>query len=203
MKLVVGFGNPGPRYAGTRHNVGFRVALRFAQQRGIALDQRRFGGRFGRASVVLRGAVRLDVAVLLPESFMNRSGQVVSEAVGLLPIGSLEQDLLVVFDDVDLPFGRLRLRPGGSAGGHRGLSDVIACLGRDDFPRLRFGVGRPAVPMETADWVLQRFSAEEESKLGERIDPAAAAIEAALALGVATAMNHVNRDPAAASGAAP
>ena len=201
MKLVVGFGNPGPRYAGTRHNVGFRVALRFAQQRGIALDQRRFGGRFGRASVVLRGAVRLDVAVLLPESFMNRSGQVVSEAVGLLPIGSLEQDLLVVFDDVDLAFGRLRLRPGGSAGGHRGLSDVIACLGRDDFPRLRFGVGRPAVPMETADWVLQRFSAEEESKLGERIDPAAAAIETSLALGVGAAMNRVNRDPASASDA--
>ena len=203
MKLVVGFGNPGSRYVGTRHNVGFRVALRFAQQRGIALDQRRFGGRFGRASVVLRGAVRLDVGVLLPESFMNRSGWVVSEAVRLLPIGPLEQDLLVVFDDVDLPFGRLRLRPGGSAGGHRGLSDVIACLGRDDFPRMRFGVGRPGVPMETADWVLQRFSAEEESKLGERIDAAAAAIEAALALGVAAAMNLVNRDPAAASGAAP
>ena len=203
MKLVVGFGNPGPRYAGTRHNVGSRVVERFAQQRGIALDQRRFGGRFGRASVVLRGAVRLDVAVLLPESFMNRSGQVVSEAVGLLPIGSLEQDLLVVFDDVDLPFGRLRLRPGGSAGGHRGLSDVIACLGRDDFPRLRFGVGRPGVPMETADWVLQRFSSEEESRLGLHIDAAAAAIEAALVDGVAAAMNHVNRDPAAESGADP
>ena len=203
MKLVVGLGNPGPRYAGTRHNAGWRVVERFAQQRGIALDQHRFGGRFGRASVVLRGAVRLDVAVLLPESFMNRSGQVVSEAVGLLPIGPLEQDLLVVFDDVDLPFGRLRLRPAGSAGGHRGLSDVIACLGRDDFPRLRFGVGRPGVPMETADWVLQRFSSEEESKLGPHIDAAAAAIEAAFVDGVAAAMNHVNRDPAAASGAAP
>jgi PTH1 family peptidyl-tRNA hydrolase len=203
VKLVVGLGNPGPRYAATRHNVGFRVALRFAEQRGIALDQHRFGGRFGRASATLRAGLRFDVAILLPESFMNRSGQSVSEAVGLLPIGPLEQDLLVVYDDVDLPFGRLRLRPGGSAGGHRGLSDVIVCLGRDDFPRLRFGVGRPGVPMETADWVLQRFSAEEEAGLGERIDAAAAAIEAAFIDGVTAAMNHVNRDPAAASGAAP
>ena len=203
MKLVVGLGNPGPRYAGTRHNAGCRVVERFAQQRGIALDQRRFGGRFGRASAELRGGVRQDVGVLLPEGYMNRSGQAVSQAVGLLPIGPLEQDLLVVFDDVDLPFGRLRLRPAGSAGGHRGLSDVIACLGRDDFPRLRFGVGRPGVPMETADWVLQRFSSEEESRLGPRIDAAAAAIEAALVDGVAAAMNHVNRDPAAAGGTDP
>jgi len=203
VKLVVGLGNPGPRYVGTRHNAGYRVVERFAQQRGIALDQRRFGGRFGRASAALRGGVRQDVGVLLPESYMNRSGQVVSLAVGLLPIGLLEQDLLVVFDDVDLPFGRLRLRPAGSAGGHRGLSDVIACLGRDDFPRLRFGVGRPGVPMETADWVLQRFSSEEESKLGPHIDAAAAAIEAAFVDGVAAAMNHVNRDSAAANGADP
>jgi len=203
VKLVVGLGNPGPRYAGTRHNVGWRVVERFAQQHGIALDQRRFGGRFGRASAALRGGVRQDVGVLLPEGYMNRSGQVVSQAVGLLPIGPLEQDLLVVFDDVDLPFGRLRLRPAGSAGGHRGLSDVIACLGRDDFPRLRFGVGRPGVPMETADWVLQRFSSEEESKLGLHVDAAAAAIEAAFVDGVAAAMNHVNRDPAAATGDEP
>jgi peptidyl-tRNA hydrolase, PTH1 family len=203
VKLVVGLGNPGPRYAGTRHNAGWRVVERFAQRHGIELDQRRFGGRFGRASAALRGRTRQDVGVLLPEGFMNRSGQVVSQAVGLLPIGPLEQDLLVVFDDVDLPFGRLRLRPAGSAGGHRGLSDVIACLGRDDFPRLRFGVGRPGVPMETADWVLQRFSSEEESRLGPHIDAAAAAIEAAFVEGVAAAMNHVNRDPAAATGADP
>jgi len=199
VKLVVGLGNPGARYARTRHNVGFRVAIRFAERHGIALDAHRFGGRFGRAHAALEGGVGLDVAVLLPESFMNLSGRVVSEAVALLPIGPLEQDLLVVFDDVDLPFGRLRLRPGGSAGGHRGLADVIACLGRDDFPRLRFGVGRPEVPMQTADWVLQRFSADEEAQLRPRIEDAAAAVEAALALGVPAAMNRVNRDPAAAA----
>jgi PTH1 family peptidyl-tRNA hydrolase len=203
VKLVVGLGNPGPRYAATRHSVGFRIVERFAERSGIALDQRRFGGRFGRASAALRAGLRVDVAILLPEGFMNRSGEAVREAVALLPIGPLEADLLVVFDDVDLPFGRLRLRPGGSAGGHRGLSDVIACVGREDFPRLRFGVGRPALPMDTSAWVLQRFSAEEEAGLGERIDAAAVAIEAALVDGVAAAMNHVNRGPAAPADAAP
>jgi PTH1 family peptidyl-tRNA hydrolase len=203
VKLVVGLGNPGPRYAGTRHNVGFRIAERFAERRGLPLDERRFGGRFGRGRVELGAGLLCDVGVLLPERFMNRSGQVVSEALGLLPVGAIEQDLLVVLDDVDLPFGRLRLRPGGGAGGHRGLSDVIACLGRDDFPRLRFGVGRPDLPMETADWVLQRFTEAEEALLGERLEAATSAIAAALGEGVAAAMNHVNRDPGAASDSAP
>jgi len=203
VKLVVGLGNPGPRYAGTRHNVGFRIAERFAERRGLPLDERRFGGRFGRGRVELGAGLLCDVGVLLPERYMNRSGQVVSEALGLLPVGAIEQDLLVVLDDVDLPFGRLRLRPGGGAGGHRGLSDVIACLGRDDFPRLRFGVGRPDLPMETADWVLQRFTEAEEALLGERLEAATSAIAAALGEGVAAAMNHVNRDPGAASDSAP
>jgi PTH1 family peptidyl-tRNA hydrolase len=201
VKLVVGLGNPGPRYAGTRHNVGFRVVERFAQERRIPLDERRFGGRFGRAGVALGGGEPLDLGLLLPESSMNRSGEVVREALARLPVGEVARDLLVVLDDVDLPFGRLRLRPGGGSGGHLGLADLIACLGRDDFARLRFGVGRPSLPMETAEWVLQRFSPEEESRLGERIDAAAAAVEAALALGVEAAMNRVNRDPAAAGGA--
>ena len=197
MKLVVGLGNPGPRYAATRHNVGFRVVERFARAQGIPLEERRFGGRFGRARAALVGGVRLDVGVLEPESFMNRSGEVVREALGLLPVEDVARDLLVVLDDVDLPFGRLRLRPAGGSGGHLGLADVIACLGRDDFARLRFGVGRPAVPMETSSFVLQRFSPEEEERLAPRIEAAAAAIEAALSQGVVAAMNRVNRDPAA------
>lgn len=198
MKLVVGLGNPGPRYAGTRHNVGFRVVERFAAERRIPIDERRFGGRFGRARVALGGGAPLDLGVLLPESFMNRSGEVVREALALLPVEAAGRDLLVVFDDVDLPLGRLRLRPAGGSGGHLGLADLIACLGREDLPRLRFGVGRPAVPIETSAWVLGRFSPEEEEALAPRIEAAAAAIEAALVLGVEAAMNRVNRDPAAA-----
>jgi PTH1 family peptidyl-tRNA hydrolase len=196
VKLVVGLGNPGPRYAATRHNVGFRIVERFAADRRIALDSQRFGGRFGRGSFAAHGGARVDCGCLLPETFMNRSGEAVREALRKLPVDDLAQDLLVAYDDVDLPFGRLRLRPGGSAGGHRGMSDLIACLGRSDFPRLRFGVGRPSLPIETADWVLARFSADEEAALGARVAAAADAIEAALVQGVAAAMNRWNRDPA-------
>ncbi len=193
MKLVVGLGNPGRRYAGTRHNVGFRVAERLADAHGIALTAKKFSGRFGRGKV---GA--LDVGVLLPETFMNLSGESIGEALRLLPVGDPKDDLLVVSDDVDLPFGRLRLRPGGGAGGHKGLRDIAARLGRDDFPRLRFGVGRPPHPgQDTADWVLEAFGAEEEAALPGRLDDAVRAVETFLHDGVQAAMNRFNRDPAA------
>lgn len=194
MKLVVGLGNPGPRYAATRHNVGFRVVERWAARRGIALDDERFGGRFGCGRARAPGAVRLDVAVLEPLAFMNRSGACVGAA--LEGLGLDAADLLVVLDDVDLPFGRLRLRPSGSPGGHRGLADVIEVLGRSDLPRLRFGVGRSESGRDTADWVLERFSAQEEARLGACLEAAADAVDAALFEGVGAAMNQVNRAPA-------
>ena len=136
MKLVVGLGNPGRRYQATRHNVGFRIVERFAASRGIELGERRFEGRFGRGSVPVAGAASLDVGVLEPQTWMNHSGRSVAEALGALPVDDPAQDLLVVLDDVDLPFGRLRVRPAGGAGGHRGLADVIEALGRSDLPRL-------------------------------------------------------------------
>ena len=113
------------------------------------------------------------------------------------------QAICVVLDDVDLPFGRLRLRAAGGAGGHRGLADVTLRLARRDFARLRFGVGRPAADQETSDHVLEAFSAEEQAVLPERIARAARALEAALRLGVAAAMNEFNRDPNAAASADP
>jgi PTH1 family peptidyl-tRNA hydrolase len=194
MKLVVGLGNPGPRYAATRHNVGFRVVERWAARRGIALDDERFGGRFGCGRARAPGAAPLDVAVLEPLAYMNCSGACVRAALGDLDLDAA--DLLVVLDDVDLPFGRLRLRPSGGAGGHRGLADVIEALGRSDLPRLRFGVGRPEGGGDTADWVLEPFSAQEEAHLGGRLEAAADAVDAALFEGVRAAMNHVNRAPA-------
>ena len=194
MKLVVGLGNPGRRYAATRHNVGYRVAEAFAGRYGIPLSSRKFSSRFGRGRVGL-----CDVAILTPETFMNLSGASVAEAVRLLPMGDLAADLLVVSDDVDLPLGRLRIRPGGGAGGHKGLRDIIDHLGRDDFPRLRFGVGRPAHPnQDTADWVLEAFGPEEEKALPKRIEDAVRAISTFLEAGVQAAMNQWNRevDPA-------
>jgi PTH1 family peptidyl-tRNA hydrolase len=197
VKLVVGLGNPGPRYADTRHNVGVRVVERFASEHGLALDARRFGSRFG--SGWLAGEPQLAVALLAPETFMNRSGEAVAEAVAALGVTDVAGDLLVVLDDVDLPFGRLRLRPAGGAGGHRGLADVTLRLARNDFARLRFGVGRPAADQETADHVLEAFSPSEQAILPERILRAARAVETALRQGVAAAMNEFNRDPDAGS----
>lgn len=198
MKLVVGLGNPGRRYAATRHNVGFRVVERFAARHRIGLDQKKFQGRFGRGR-----AAGVDVGLLLPETFMNLSGQSVTEALRLLPVGDPKDDLLVVFDDVDLPFGRIRIRPGGGAGGHKGLRDILARLGREDLPRLRFGVGRPPHPgQSTVDWVLQDFAAVEESALEARLEDAASALEQVVVEGVAAAMNRWNRDAKGTAGAA-
>jgi peptidyl-tRNA hydrolase, PTH1 family len=194
VKLVVGLGNPGPRYAETRHNVGVRVIERFARDHHLALDARRFGSRFGSGALAGDGP-RLAVALLAPETFMNRSGEAVAEAVAELGVDDVASDLLVVLDDVDLPFGRLRLRPSGSAGGHRGLGDVIERLARRDFARLRFGVGRPPADRETVDHVLELFSESEREALPARIERAALAIAAALRSGVYAAMNEFNRDP--------
>jgi len=195
VKLVVGLGNPGRRYATTRHNVGYRVVEAFAALHAIALSSRKFSGRFGRGKVA-----RCDVAILEPETFMNLSGASVAEAVRLLPMDDMATDLLVVSDDVDLPFGRLRIRPGGGAGGHKGLRDIIEHLGRDDFPRLRFGVGRPPHPgQDTADWVLEGFSEEEEKVLPKRVEDAAHAVSSFVASGVQAAMNQWNREAEAAS----
>lgn len=198
MKLVVGLGNPGPQYTETRHNVGFRVAERFAERCSIALDEERFDGRFGIGAIASGDGGGIAVAVLEPLNFMNRSGAAVVRAVRGLPIEEAG-DLLVVFDDVDLPTGRLRLRPEGGSGGHRGLADVIEALGRSDFPRLRFGVGRPAGPIDTAEWVLAPFSAEESGHVQRRVEVAVDAIETSLREGVVAAMNRFNADPGSES----
>jgi PTH1 family peptidyl-tRNA hydrolase len=200
VKLLVGLGNPGRRYADTRHNAGVRVVERFAERHGLRLDAQRFDSRFGRGRVAFAPGPALDVGVLAPLTYMNRSGAAVAEALRSLPLEGPAEDLLIVLDDVDLPFGRLRLRASGSAGGHRGLADVIAALGRDDLPRLRFGVGRPPAPIDTADWVLMPFAPEEAERLPGLLDAAAAAVDAAFGLGIRVAMDSVNRPPPAEPG---
>lgn len=190
MKLIVGLGNPGRRYAATRHNVGFRVVERFAERQRLSLSSKKFDGRFGRGDV---GGV--EVGILEPETFMNLSGASVAAALRYLPVDDWKADLLVVSDDVDLPFGKLRIRPGGGPGGHNGLKDIIAHLGGDAFARMRFGVGRPGdARVDTADHVLQGFSDDEEKVLRGRLDAAAEAIETWLFDGLQTAMNRFNRD---------
>jgi len=193
VKLVVGLGNPGPKYASTRHNVGFRAAERFARAHAIAIEPHRLGGRLGRGNVHRAGSDPIDVAVLLPQTYMNRSGEVVDEALRYAPVDDPTEDVIVVFDDVDLPFGRLRLRPSGRSAGHRGVANVIDDLGSDRFPRVRVGVGRPDSAVDTTDWVLQPFTDAEDKQIDRVLDDAVAALEAILFDGIVSAMNRFNR----------
>lgn len=190
MKLVVGLGNPGSRYEQTRHNAGFRVAQSVAAQHGIELASLRFSGRYGEGT--LEG---VEFGVLLPQTFVNRSGEAVAAAVAGLAIDSPERDLLLVYDDMDLPLGRIRLRRGGGAGGHNGMADVISCLESRALPRLRFGIGRPPESQDPVDYVLSPFSAQEEEQLVGGIEHAARAVAVFAALDVDAAMNRFNLAP--------
>ena len=202
MKIVVGLGNPGRRYAATRHNIGARIVDRFAVDCGVALTEHRFESRFGLGQTPSkpRGSAedpaegpRLDVALLIPETHMNRSGIAVAEAVSDLPVADIREDVLIVVDDLDLPFGRLRIRPRGSSAGHRGLEDIAERIGSSDFPRLRFGIGRPEAEISAVDWVLNAFSNAEEAVLEERIPVTAEAVGSILIDGVVPSMNRYNR----------
>ena len=206
MKIVVGLGNPGRRYAATRHNIGARIVDRFAVDCGFALSERRFESRFGLGPIPFRAGESpggsaegptegpgLDVALLVPETQMNRSGIAVAEALSSLPVADILEDLLIVVDDLDLPFGRLRIRPRGSSAGHRGLEDIAQRIGSSDFPRLRFGIGRPEAENSAVDWVLDAFSQAEEVALEERIPVAAEAVGSILIDGVVPSMNRYNR----------
>ncbi|MBW2715181.1 MAG: aminoacyl-tRNA hydrolase [Deltaproteobacteria bacterium] len=200
MKIVVGLGNPGPRYAATRHNIGARIVERFATDCGFALSEHRFESRFGLGKTLSKAGgppdgPNSDVALLVPETYMNRSGIAVAEALSGLPVDEIPEDLLIVVDDLDLPFGQLRIRPRGSSAGHRGLEDIAERIGTTDFPRLRFGIGRPEGEIDTVDWVLDTFSEEEEAALGERIAVAAEAVGSILVDGVVASMNRYNRSP--------
>jgi len=189
MKLIVGLGNPGPRYRATRHNIGFRVVESFAHRNAITLADSPYEGLVGRGSC---GDV--PVALLLPQTFMNASGRAVSAWLAAHPAVESTRDLVVVYDDLDLPFGRLRIRHSGGAGGHNGVGDIIAALAERDFARIRFGIGRPASGQDTIDYVLENFSPQEEAQLRESDRPVRA-LESLVRDGVEIAMSGFNGDP--------
>lgn len=194
MKLVVGLGNPGPRYARTRHNVGFRVLEALAGRLRVPLEPSDFEGRFARAAWD-----DLEVGLLAPETFMNLSGGPVAAAVRALPVEDPGRDLLVVFDDLDLPLGRLRVRARGGAGGHNGLGDILAALGEqgvEAVPRLRFGIGRPPPGVDPVDYVLTPFAKDEDAVLRRAVPRAVDAVVCFLESGAAEAMNRFNADAA-------
>ena len=185
-KLIIGLGNPGKEYEGTRHNIGFAVVEAFAKQHGIAVAKRDFQALIGDGRV---GDAR--VFVMKPQTFMNLSGQSVAAFLRMKPLELSE--ILVVTDDISLPLGKLRLRAEGSAGGHNGLKSLIAHLHGQTFPRLRFGVGAPRDPSVQIDFVLGRFGRSEQAEVEDGIARAVAALDLWLAEGIQPAMNQFNR----------
>jgi PTH1 family peptidyl-tRNA hydrolase len=188
VRLLVGLGNPGPKYERTRHNVGFRIATLAAEKMAVALDETRWNAILGEGR-----AGGGPVAVLLPQTYMNASGEPVVRAARFWRV--LPTELIVANDDMDLEFGRVQVKVGGGDGGHNGLRSLNQHLGTPDFVRVRFGVGRPPPLWEGADWVLSKFSDAEERELSELVPQAADAAVAALLDGPLLAMNKFNRRP--------
>ena len=186
MKLIVGLGNPGKKYQGTRHNLGFLVIDRLAQQNHIAISKRLCDALIG--EWLSRGET---IVFAKPQTFMNRSGVAVREI--LADYRGTADDLVVVYDDLDLPLGRIRIRPQGSAGGHRGILSIQEHLAGALFCRVRVGIGRPPEGMDAVDYVLEPFSAGERDGLGDIIERAAASLECILTDGVERAMGQFNR----------
>ena len=191
LRLVIGLGNPGPKYAGTRHNVGFMALERLAAAAGSGFrNQARLQGLLAEV-----GSGEQRLRLLMPQTFMNESGRAIRSALdwfGLQP-----QELLVVVDDMDLPLGKLRLRASGSAGGHNGLRSTISHLGTQEFPRLRIGIGAPADnPVErkarTIGHVLGRFSPDEQPLLTQVLAEVEAGIGLIQRQGLSRAANRIN-----------
>ncbi len=184
----MGLGNPGPEYQDTRHNAGFRIADRLVDRWN--LPQFRRGDRARQTEGSWQG---LPVRILKPQTYMNRSGAAVAP-LRTLPGFDPSQHLLIVVDDVALPVGRFRLRGAGSAGGHNGLKSIEGVLQRQDYARLRIGVGPPpAGPDELSDFVLGAFSTEERELIEALLDPMSEAVEAWLQDGIEMAMTRFNR----------
>ncbi|MFQ5613379.1 MAG: aminoacyl-tRNA hydrolase, partial [Anaerolineae bacterium] len=174
--LVVGLGNPGRKYAGTRHNAGFHVLDRLAAAEDLRFDERR------NKALLARGRISgVGVALVKPQTYMNLSGEAVGPLARFYKVPP--ERILVIFDDLDLPLAAMKLRLKGGSGGHNGLESVIAHLGTKDFPRLRLGVGRPPGRMPPKAYLLQPFSDEQWSQMVETYDQAVEAVRAALAEG--------------------
>ncbi len=188
MHLFVGLGNPGRRYRETPHNAGFLVCDRYADRNQLGGEAGKFQGRFRRGRV---GAA--DVGVLKPETYMNLSGDAVAEALRYLPLEP--EEIVLVFDDMDLPLGKLRLRKAGGHGGHKGVQSVIERLGTRDFARLRVGVGRPPRGKGATGHLLSRVRREARKRFSETVDLAVEALEMVVGEGFEAAMNRYNRMP--------
>ena len=189
MKLIVGLGNPGRRYEQTRHNIGFMVAARVASMIGADSVKTRFEGE------VAEGSAGDKLVVLCPQTYMNASGKSVRKACDFYKLSP--DELLVICDDLDLPTGRLRFRASGSAGGQKGLADIIRHLGTEQIARLKIGIDRPPAGWDPADYVLGKFAPGEQRRIEEAISLAAQAVLDWSTEGIGFVMNRYNADPSA------
>src|SRR5262245_5161280 len=190
MKLVVGLGNPGPKYEGTRHNIGYAVVDYLAAAPGTGGWRGRFQSR---VAETLEGSE--PVLLMKPETFMNLSGRAVREALDFYKLSVAE--LLVVCDDIALPLGKLRTRTKGSDGGQKGLRNIQEMLGTPEYPRLRIGVGSPGEHWDAADYVLSRFKPGERKAVDDAVAQAAQAVVVWVRKGIDACMNQFNADPPA------
>ena len=186
-KYVIGLGNPGRRYQGTRHNVGFMVLAALRQRWEFGRARSRFHGRIWNGRI---GSTQLTL--LAPQTYMNESGRAAAELVAFYK--AKPASLLVVLDDLALPPGKLRARARGSAGGHKGLADIARALGGADVARLRVGIGSPPESMDAVAWVLSRFDESEKAVMSEAVQRAADAVAEWAGKGIAEVMNRYNED---------
>ena len=197
MKLIVGLGNPGREYAGTRHNIGFEVIDRLAGRLGWAFDFDRFA-RSNFDGLTMDGVATLPsgksekLLLLKHVTYMNVSGRSVQAAKAFYRLEN--DDLMIVLDDLALPCGKIRLRPGGSTGGHNGLRDIERALGTGNYPRLRLGIDPPPPRVPGKDYVLGKFSEEQRGRIDAAIDRSAEALLMWAEQGIASAMNRFNAD---------
>lgn len=185
MKLIVGLGNPTAQYEGTRHNVGFKVIDEIAEQYNISVDIAKHKGLYGKGKIEGQ-----SVILLKPMTFMNLSGESVVAVANYFKIPP--EDIIVIYDDINLDVGRLRIREKGSAGGHNGIKNIIACLGTDAFPRIRVGVGMKPAKMDLAAYVLSRFSEKEQEQMVLGYEKACKAAGLMVLGETAKAMNDYN-----------
>lgn len=186
MKVIVGLGNPGMRYAQTRHNVGFWVVDQLAETWGVRIEKEKWQSEIGEARI--QGE---KVILMKPLTYMNLSGQAVRPALDWLKSGV--ENLLVIYDDLDLAPGQIRLREKGGSGGHNGVKSLIQYLGTENFKRIKVGIGRPLPPMAVVDYVLGRFTSEQEEWVADSVERSVAAVDAWLGLPFPEVMNRFNK----------
>jgi PTH1 family peptidyl-tRNA hydrolase len=186
VKVIVGLGNPGVRYQTSRHNIGFQVVDRLAQINHILISTRRFKSLYGTGQIDAQ-----EVVLVKPMTFMNLSGETVKKSVNVFHVGM--EDLIVIHDDLDLSFGRVRFKQRGGDGGHQGVRSIIESLDGNNFLRLKVGIGRPPKGMDPAEYVLNDFDQIEQPHLEEIVSLAAGAITVLLSEGLQTAMNRYQK----------